>query len=265
MRDLAAIQRRFYELVTSSAEALDSTPNSVGSAAHPSGAGVTERDLFGSSRRLEVYADMYLNRLCDVLAEDFAKLRAALGHDSFRQLATAYFRAEPPTSFTIRDCGLALSRYLATCGDVPPWSADLAALERAFIEVFDGADSVALSRDALATVPIEHFPEFELRLVPASVLVPLRWTVDALWSSIDDNVARATPVPCKRLVLVWRRDVRVLHRTLDADEAELVALLVRPTSIATLSAKLGELVGEAPEQRMAALLARWLDAELLAA
>lgn len=245
MRELAAIQHAFYELVTS-------------------GEGTIEPGLLGTSRHLRVYADMYIDRLHDVLADDFPKLRAALGHDAFRQLAVCFIRARPPTSFTVRDFGFALADYLATRDDVPTWSADLAALERARVDVFDGPDARALSRTDLAAVPVEAFPELTLRLVPASVLVPLRWTVDDVWSAIEEEAEHLEPESCERLVLVWRRDLRVLHRTLDDDEAQLVAQVARCQTLATVSARLAELGSEEPDQRMAELLTRWLDAEILA-
>lgn len=244
MHDLAAIQRRFYELVTA-------------------GEGAIDAGLLGTSRRLDVYADAYISRLHDVLADDYPKLRAVLGHEAFRELATGYVRARPPTSFTVRDAGISLPAYLATRDDVPPWAADLAALERARVEVFDGADAVVLTRDDLAAVPVEQFPDLELALVPASTVVSLAWTVDELWSAIEDDTEQQAPVSCARRVLVWRRELRILHRTLDPDEAELVPLVGSGASLATVAARLGEVDSCAPEQRMVELLARWIDAEAL--
>lgn len=245
MRDLATIQRRFYELVTA-------------------GEGAIDPGLLGTSRRLDVYAEMYVARLHDVLADDHPKLRAALGDEAFRSFATNYVRARPPSSFTVRDVGSALAAYLSSRADLPPWSADLAALERARVDVFDAADSRALSREDLAAVPLERFPELVLALVPATVLVPLRWTADELWSAIEDDSQRSTPVPCERTVLVWRRELRVLHRTLDDDEALLVRQAVPGATLANMSARLADYDATQPEQRMVELLARWIDAEILA-
>lgn len=245
MHDLATIQRQFYALVTA-------------------GEGAIEPGLLGGSRRLDVYAEMYIARLHDVLADDHPKLRTALGDDAFRALATDYVRARAPSSFTVRDAGAALRGYLATRDDLPPWSADLAALERARVDVFDAADASALSREDLAAVPLERFPELVLALVPAAILVPLCWTVDDLWSAIEDDAPRPPPVPCERTVLVWRRALHVLHRTLDDDEALLVRDAARGATLANLSARLADHDATQPEQRMVELLARWVDAEILA-
>lgn len=244
MRDLATIQRRFYALVTA-------------------GEGVIDPGLLGTSRRLDVYAGMYIARLHDVLAADHPKLRVALGDDAFRALATDYARARPPTSFTVRDAGCALGAYVATRADLPPWSADLAALERARVEVFDAADAHARSREDLAAVPIEQFPDLVLALVPAAILATVRWTVDDLWSAIEDDATWTAPTPCERMILVWRRDLRVLHRTLDRDEALLLHEAVRGATLADLSALLADDDATPPSHRLAELLARWVDAEIL--
>jgi hypothetical protein len=179
VRDLASIQRRFYELATA-------------------GEGAIEPGLLGASRRLEVYADAYIARLHDVLADDYPKLRATLGPDAFRELAAAYVRARPPTSFTVRDTGVELPRYVAARDDLPTWTGDLAALERARVEVFDGADAEPLTREALAATPIEQLPELALTLVPASALVPLGWTVDDVWSALEDEAEVDAHLPPQR-------------------------------------------------------------------
>lgn len=245
VRDLATIQRRFYELVTA-------------------GEGAIEPGLLGASRRIGTYAEMYVARLVDVLADDYPKLRAVLGVEAFHDLATRFVRARPPRSFTIRDAGEALASYLETCGDLPAWAPDLARLERARVEVFDGPDASTMSRDDLAAVPIERFPDVVLAFVPSSMLVRIQWTVDDLWSAIEDGTPHEPPERSVRSVLVWRRDLRVLHRTLDADEAALATLVASRASITAVSARLAELEVPHPEQRMVALLARWLDAGVLA-
>jgi hypothetical protein len=246
MRELAAIERRFYELVTA-------------------GEGVIDPGLLGSSRRLEVYAEMYLARLVDALADDYPKLRAALGATEFHALVAGYLRARPPRSFTIRDAGEALAAYLETRDhDAPPWAADLAKLERARLEVFDGPDAAPMTRDGLACIPIEQFPDVELRLVPSSMIVRVRWTVDDLWSAIEDDTPREAPERRARTILVWRRDLQILHRTLENDEAELAELATEGVTIAALSGRLAHLDAREPEQRMVELLTRWLDAGVLA-
>lgn len=243
MADLATLQRRFYQLVTS-------------------GAGVVEPGLIAGPPRLGVYADMYLARLHDTLADDYPKLRASLGATAFHELVASYVRARPPTSFTLRDAGVELPAFLAT-QSAAPWAADLATLERARVEVFDAADAIPLSRADLANVPAEEFAELRLSWVPTSAIIALAWTVDELWSAIEDELAIVDPLPAPRVVLVWRRETHVIHRTLDVDEAALAPLVTGGATIAQLSSALADQT-DAPEVRIVELLARWIDAEMLA-
>lgn len=238
MADLTELERRFYDRV-------------VGR--EPEG------DLIGSGD-IGVYARMYASRLYDTLADDYPKLRAALGDDRFGDVVRRFLAAHPPTSFTLRDAGLALPGFLR--GDDPPWAADLAALERARIEVFDGGDAVPLAQDTVAALG-EALPELVLAWVPSSVVVPLAWTVDDTWSAIEDGEPHAEPTEEPRVVLVWRRDVAVLHRTLDADEARLAPRIADGARFADVCGILGEIHGDDATARAVELLLRWLQAAAL--
>jgi hypothetical protein len=240
MADLAALQRQFYDRVVHGEPA----------------------DGLLASGDAEVYAGMYTTRLIDAIAEDYPKLRAALGEDRFGDVVARYVRAHPPWSFTLREAGAALPSFLSGSELAPPWAADLAALERARVEVFDGPDADPLTQEAVAALG-EGLPELALAWVPASVVVPVAWTIDDLWSAIEDEEPVPEPVADARVVLAWRRDLSVLHRTLDADEARLAPLLAQGTSFAAVCEVLGELHGDAASSRAVELLVRWLGAAAL--
>jgi hypothetical protein len=245
---LAALQRAFYERVTQG----------------------TQADGLAASGDLEVYAGMYAIRLIDTLAGDFPKLHAAVGDHHFRQLATRYLRAQPPTSFTMRELGVGFADHLTTNDHAPAWAADLAALERARHVVFDGPDVPPLIRDEVIALG-DQLPELAMRWVASHAIVALRWTVDDLWSAIEDaseghEITDApfdhpAPEPTARTVLVWRVEdsTSVLHRTLDDDEALLAAPISRGATFAEVCEVLSGLHGEDAVSRAAQLLMRWLD------
>jgi hypothetical protein len=240
MTDLAALQRQFYDRVVSGEPA----------------------DGLIASGDVEVYAGMYTTRLIDAIAEDYPKLRVALGEDRFGDVVARYVRAHPPSSFTLREAGAALAAFLRESELAPPWAADLAALERARVEVFDGPDAEPLTQEAVAALG-EALPELGLAWVPASVVVPLAWTVDDLWSAIEDEQPFEEPRAEARVVLAWRRDLSVLHRTLDADEGRLAPMIAQGASFAVVCEVLGELHGDAASGRAVELLLRWLGAAAL--
>jgi hypothetical protein len=241
MSDLARLQRQFYDRVVAGAPA----------------------DELIASGDVEIYAGMYTSRLFDAIAEDTPKLRAALGQDRFAELITRYLRAHPPSSFTLREAGAALEAFVRGEPSAPAWAADLAALERARVEVFDGPDAAPLAQDEVAALG-DALPDLRLAWVPASVVVPLAWTVDDLWSAIEDAQPTVEPAAEPRVVLVWRRELSVLHRTLDADEARLAPLIAQGASFADVCGVLGEIHGAEASQRAVELLVRWLQASALA-
>jgi hypothetical protein len=242
LADLAELQQQFYDRV-------------VGAGAE---AGA---DLIGSGD-VDVYARMYASRLHDTLADDYPKLRVALGDDRFGDVVVQYLRAHPPRSFTLRDTGLDLPAFLRDTAIAPAWAADLAALERARIEVFDGPDTEPLAQDEVAALG-DELPALVVSWVPSSVVVSLAWAIDDLWSAIEDGEPPFEPTPGPRVVLVWRRDVAVLHRTLDADEARLAPQLAGGAAFAEVCGVLGEIHGEDASTRAVELLLRWLAAAAL--
>jgi hypothetical protein len=240
--DLAALQRRFYDQVTAGAPA----------------------DGLIASGDLDIYARMYASRLHDALAEDYPKLHAALGDEPFAAIARGYLRAHPPRSFTLRDAGLGLADHLRAGTDGPAWAADLAALERARVEVFDAPDAAPLVHADVVALA-DRLPELVLAWIPAAVLVPLAWAVDDLWSAIEDDQPSFEPACEPRVVRVWRRDRAVLHRTLDDDEVELARGLASSARFADACELLGRIHGDDASPRAAELLLRWLYEELLVA
>ncbi|MDQ3367379.1 MAG: DNA-binding domain-containing protein [Myxococcota bacterium] len=244
MPDLAAQQRRFFEVVTAGA-------------APPAGL------VRGSPDRVAIYAGMYRHRLHEVLREDYPKLAAVLGVQ-FDEVATRYLAACPPCSFTLREAGARLPDFLAGTSGLAPWCADLARLERARVEAFDGPDTRVLRRADLAKLAPEQFAARALEWVGTATVIAMTWAVDELWSALEDGRALVEPCPRAGSALVWRRDVTVVHRTLDPDEAALAPLVARGSSLAELCALLPDDGTLPPDHRAIALLLRWLDAEALA-
>lgn len=215
-----------------------------------------------ASGELGIYAFAYGARLRDALRVDHPKLEAALGASRFAELVDGYVAARPPSAWTLRELGLELGPYLDGAVDVPPWAGDLARLERARVEVFDGADATPLGRDDVAALPPEALATLALAWVPASAVVTLRWTVDDGWTALEDAAPWGEPAATARAVLVWRRGLEVIHRTLEPDEADVAQSLAEGTSFAALCAALA-LSAEEPAARAVELLIRWLDAGVL--
>jgi hypothetical protein len=264
---LAEVQARFYALVT----ARDGVAATV-AAGGPDARGALETMVAGDARlpaieRLEIYADMYFARIRDVLAEEYPQTLVALGAAVFQELAADYLAACGPNHPSLREVGARLPAFLGAhaTADERPWLAELARLERARLELFDGPDAEALTLEALRARPPAQLAALRLCLVPSHALVPTRFDVAALWRG--DAPSDRDPAPNPTTLIVWRRENDVFHRAADAEEARwLGRLAADEVSFDVLCGELA--VGrtdEAAAARAFALVGHWAADGLLRA
>jgi len=262
---LSDTQARFQALVT----ARDSVEAIVARDAQARAS--VEEMVVGDARlsavdRLDVYAGMYFVRIHDVLAQELARTAAVLGAEAFHGLVTDYLAACPPSHPSLREAGARLPNFLAghPLAAERPWLAELARLERARLEVFDGPDAAPVTMAALREVPPERFGLIRFRLIPAHRLLMNRFAVSEIWRS--DGPGDAPPRADPETLIVWRRDVTVFHRLADADEARWLPALAGAEGLvftelgASLAGRHG-LVGAA--RRAFELSALWTAEELL--
>jgi hypothetical protein len=211
---------------------------------------------------------MYFVRIHDVLRDEYARTAAVLGGEAFHALVTDYLQACPPAHPSLREAGARLPAFVAAHAVAAdrPWLLELARLERARLEVFDGPDAMPLSIAALRDVAPDRFGAVRLRLIPAHRLLPGRFTITQAWRAEDPG---ATPPPAApETVIVWRRDVDVFHRSVDADEARWLPRLAGADGFLfeTLCAALAETRSDhEAAARAFELVARWAGEELLSA
>lgn len=242
----------------------------VGAATAAEAAGLVRDDGVDPATRLRVYALAYYTRIHGVLVKDYPKLYALLGAEAFDLLARHYLRAHPPRDFSLREAGVELARYLFESPTPPARDdllIDLARLERARTEAFDGPDAAPLLRDAVAALPPEEFPGLRLRLVPTAKIVGLTTNADDVWDALENEqpmpATRSGTADVRHGVLVWRRDITVIHRVLEQDEESCLQHISGGGTFANVC----ELLAARPDatQRAIELLLRWLDAEILRA
>lgn len=239
-RRLRAVQQRFFLLSTARKNVADALP-AFGLARADVEAMIAGDDRLDAVGRLDVYNNMYYFRLLEVAEADFPKLRAVVGEAAFGHVVAAYLQAVPSRQPSVRAVFAGLPGFL---GRPPrelrtqrwwrPWLADVAALEWARADVFDAADADVLRRDELAALPPEAFAGLRVQLIPAARLLPLAWPVEPLWRAIEAEETRASrrapKARARHTTLVWRKDLRVFHRPLDADEAEALRALAAGTT-----------------------------------
>jgi hypothetical protein len=141
---------------------------------------IKPNDRLSSFDRLEIYNRQYWFRVIGAVAEDFSALQAVLGPKKFDTLILAYLRENPSTSFTLRNLGAKLPQWLAAH---PEFSSrrhqlalDVARLEWAYVEAYDGAAMSALTESDFANLNGDSV----LYLQPHLQLLSLKYPVDEL-------------------------------------------------------------------------------------
>jgi hypothetical protein len=154
--DLRAIQRAFAIGITrplTPEHGMSPQWNDGGSAEEAAATFIKPNDRLTSFDRLEIYNKQYWFRLLDCLYEDFPGLRALIGDDRFHEMSIAYLTKFPSNSYTLRDLGNRLEKFLTK---ERQWLApneklalELVRLEWAHIVAFDGEELPPLEIDAL--------------------------------------------------------------------------------------------------------------------
>lgn len=256
MNGLARVQRALQEFILSG-----------------DGGGAIEAHVLGTDRvpiatRLAIYATAYRSRLTEALQSNYPALAKLLGEVEFNTLGTAYICAHDSHVTNIRYYGEALPQFLATHADYSraPLLADLAHWEWAMSEVFDAADVKSIRADALAGFLPADWAELRFDWHPSVRRLSLAWNAPQIWKALTTDsgqprlASHSSPIPW----LLWRRDLQIYFRSLEAPEAQGLDTCRRGGSFGELCILLCEHVGEEEAPVHAARLLRdWFESGLL--
>lgn len=216
-----------------------------------------------------VYRYAYVARLAEVLAEDYEGLHTYVGDASFAKLVKSYVAAHPSDQRSVRDFGRHVPEFLSE-SDVfagHPELAEIASLEKALADAFDGADAAPLSLTDLGGVAPADWPK--LVFTPHPTVLRLAFTTNAaeIWSALRQEMAppKAHMLPERQAILVWRQDVTARFRPLGPEEAMMWDEAVRGTRFGVLCEMVATFAGEeSAEIRAATYLKDWVEMGMLA-
>lgn len=214
-----------------------------------------------AAERLAVHVDGYPARLHDALHEAFPAVAHLVGAGAFHALVQRYRRAAALRSYNLNDAGSELVAHLR--GDPLaaelPFLADLAALEWAMARAFHAVETAPLATADLASLAPEAIVAGGVRFQPSLALVESPWPIHALWSARETpHAAIDVALSAGESVAVWRRDLDVECRVLDAEAAAVLRALLAGASIAVAAE-------QAPDPAEAiAWLGEWIGAGLVA-
>jgi hypothetical protein len=210
-------------------------------------------------RRLDVYAEGFVARLADALAESYEAVHWLLGAERFRALTRRYLAAHPPHHYDLAQAGAALPEHLANDPLTVelPFLPDLARLERAVMRAFHAELAPALTAADLAGFDAERLAG--ARLVLQEYVAGLRsaWPIRSLRElrgvPLDEISLRVLDDPQE--AIVHRAGLGVVVR--DPEPGELACLDALRAG-ATLEEALGAAAAAGADARVLdALFARW--------
>lgn len=234
----------------------------------------------GAPPLIGAYRHAYGARLNEALRDNFEILAQAMGDEGFDALATAYRLKYPSTVPSIRWFGHRLAEFMATQveagGELVPHPAfvDLARMDWALRQAFDAADAPMLGREALAALAPEQFASLRFTADPSLQLLAMDWAIEAAWRSLreyidgsGDEPELPEPEAAPHQLLVWRRGLETLWRSLGPSEAALLQAMLRGDDFGTLCEQAAELSGDADQAVAiaATALTQWLEDGLLSA
>jgi hypothetical protein len=208
--------------------------------------------LLSSFERLEIYNRQYWFRVIAAVSEDFPALQAVLGQEKFDSLVLAYLCENPSTSFSLRNLGARLPAWLASypelAGPQHALAVDVARLEWAYIEAFDGAslsplgweDFAGLGRDSTLSLQ-PHLQLLDLQYPVDEVVLAVRKLtpeIDIVSNAVSarrqaSGVALPEVSRSSVYLAVHRFEDSVYYRRIDREEFLLLADLRDGDSIST--------------------------------
>lgn len=216
--------------------------------------------------RLEIYNRQYWFRVLDALREDFSALAAVIGERRFTALAVAYLTAWPSRSYTLRNLGRKMVEWIEEhpeyAGRRTALAADVARVEWAHVEAFDGAEYAPLNAQE------EIGGGSRLRLQAHLRLLTLRYPLDELVIELhrrdrDDATAPvAAPRTRRQWLAVHRVEHSVYYRRLEREEFSILCSLEQGYTVseALTSAFSGSRIAESERPgRLRFWFAQWAE------
>ena len=213
---------------------------------------ITRSQALNSVKRLEVYGNAYYARLLEVLRGEFPALQHAAGQEAFDGFAFGYLQSSPSHSYTLAALSGRFPQYMEetrptrkTSEEGPDWPdflIDLARLERAYSDVFDGPGperGELLKSDELSDIPQECWPDVTLVPVACLRLMTFRFPVHEYASAVRnaEGEGPAPPNPQQTYLAINRRDYVVRRRALSFVQYELLRAIVEGSTLADAIAR----------------------------
>ncbi|OZI50824.1 HvfC/BufC N-terminal domain-containing protein [Bordetella genomosp. 4] len=214
----------------------------------------------GVTRRYNVYRNNVTVSLIDALAAIYPAVQRITGVEFFRAMARFHVRATPPTSVLLFEYGRDFPDFIEsyTYARDMPWLADIARIERAWLDAYHAADAAILDIEALSAVDQAMLTNLHFTPHPATrVLRSIYPAVTIFTMNKTDGPVSPLDLNEAEDALITRPDADVIVSRLPAGGAAFLLSLIQG---ATLEAAVTAALAEAPSFDLASNLGGMISA-----
>jgi hypothetical protein len=138
-----------------------------------------------AGKRYNVYRNNVTVSLINALAAVFPATQRITGVDFFRAMARFHVRATPPTSRLLFEYGHDFPDFIERYeyARAMPWLADVARVERAWLDAYHAADAEPLAPQTLASIPQERLADTVFTAHPATQIVRSRFPAVTIFAA----------------------------------------------------------------------------------
>lgn len=142
-----------------------------------------------AEERIEIYYDMYRQRLLEVLQADYPKLNAVMGEAYFTSALLHYLLKFPSQHFSVRWFGKDLAHFLS---DYAPFChhlfyAEMAKFEWAMNLTHDCEDKPIIKMDDLKQIQLEEWVELIFEFHPSVQLLTFHYNIPETWLHLEKH------------------------------------------------------------------------------
>jgi hypothetical protein len=207
-----------------------------------------------------VYRNNVTVSLIDALASIYPAVQRITGTEFFRAMARFHVRATPPTSALLFEYGRDFPAFIEAYeyAKEMPWLADVARIERAWLDAYHAADVSVLSHEVFAAVEPDRLGELRFTPHPATRIVRSAYPAVAIFA-MNRRDAPVSPICSNESedALVTRPEEEVMVSQLPPGGAAFLGSLIagEPLGVAVQAG-----FGESPLFDLQANLAGMLSA-----
>ena len=206
-----------------------------------------------AAQRLDIYRRAYFIRLEKALAHDFPISALVVGQKAFGRLAGEYVLAHPSQYPSLRNLGHGFADWLRIRAGTA--IADLADIEWAVMQVFDGPDYIPAKTNRMEAFTPNDWAKLNITLMPTLTLLSLTSNADRVW--LVRGEGRKLEETSSRWIAVSRGErFRPRLNVLDATSFAVLDALWKEPRVAVVSEHLAQQQdpGKVPQQVAKALL-----------